>query len=216
MAAAYQGGGGDIEFVAMATSVMPRDAIGFTPTMPAGIAPGDLLFLVAGSDADRMTPPSTGWTERFDNDANNPRSIYYYRVATGTGDTPSLDNTGLGIRAAPIIIFSVRHANASPFPDALVSIDGASGRPDPNPIDVTYAGSMVLAIGYLDDDDAPMTAPPGYTLIASQVSGEGGTNGCTVVVAYRIVETSSVENPGAFVGSGNDSWWALTDAVRPA
>lgn len=93
---------------------------------------------------------------------------------------------------------------------------GGSGMPDPPPITPVTVGALVLAGGFLDDDDAAasVTAPAGYSdLIASETT-IGDPNGSTVMMASK-VWASGAEDPAAFGGTGDDSWRSFSSAFRP-
>ncbi|MDV2988578.1 MAG: hypothetical protein P3T54_00230 [Dehalogenimonas sp.] len=94
---------------------------------------------------------------------------------------------------------------------------GAGNMPNPPSVTVGYDNSLVVAVGFIDDDDvSDIGAPPGYTnLTAGWGPNNDGSAGCTVAMA-SFVQNTSTEDPGAFSGSGNDEWKAQTIAIRPS
>ena len=85
----------------------------------------------------------------------------------------------------------------------------------PNPASLTVsAGSTVVIVGFLDDDQVfPVTAPTGFTMIESRF--DNGGSGSTVMAAYASNVSAGTINPGAFGGSGSDANRAITLELKP-
>ena len=174
-----------------------------------GLLTGDLvLFFSASDDVDRNTP-STGWTAipglgtQPDNSAF-PESAAFYKIATGTSETASnLEDDGVHVMIA------FRGADPSDPFGSISNTTGTFSMPDPGSITVNNTGSMVLAVGLLDDDDvaSSVTAPTGYTLAVVE---DTDSRDCTVMTAYKSITSTGTENPGIFGGSGSDSYKAYT------
>lgn len=62
-----------------------------TPALPAGTVAGDLLIcLVATRPSSQVT--ADGWTNQLSNNGGHGRLDILYRIATGSGDAPTLEN----------------------------------------------------------------------------------------------------------------------------
>jgi len=179
-----------------------------TLTLPTGLQEGDIVVVGVGSDGATATLPS-GWTNiNNTTGASTEFTRTFYKVMGPTPDT-SVALSGFSTASAAFAI-GIRNgvANALIFDVST----GISGMPNPLELKDVTAGSIVLAIGYLDDDNiaSTVTAPAGYTLAQAIQSS---TTGQTVMVAWKIAATTGTEDPAAFGGTGSDDWVALTLAI---
>ena len=178
-----------------------------------GLQSGDLVLFYSASDSVNRNTPSSGWTAipglgtQPDND-NNPDSAAFYKFSTGTSVTAgNLDDDGVHVMIA------FRGVDSSnPFNVNSVETFGFFGMPNPTTI-TTTDGCMIVAVGLLDDDDvaSSVTAPSGYTLA---VVDDTSSSDCTVMTAYKTQTSAGSENPGAFGGSGSDTYKAQTNALQ--
>jgi hypothetical protein len=103
-----------------------------TPALPAGVLVGMLLLLEVETSANETVAVS-GWTQVSDspvNNANGTRLAVFYRYATGSGDDPTVPDSG-DHQSARVIVLNGTHAtvpidvSASSTGDtAAVSISG--------------------------------------------------------------------------------------------
>jgi hypothetical protein len=103
-----------------------------TPALPAGVLVGMLLLLEVETSANETVAVS-GWTQVPDspvNNANGTRLAVFYRYATGSGDDPTVPDSG-DHQSARVIVLNGTHAtvpidvSASSTGDtAAVSISG--------------------------------------------------------------------------------------------
>lgn len=169
--------------------------------IPAAAQPGDTVIIVVGSDGDLANVPA-GYSSTVGVSANTA----HVRVLTRTfvaGDTAP---TITGISTASVAT-TIVYRNLGTITNTNTNTSG-SGSPNPPPLTVT-AGSIVLAIGGLDDDNvaASVVAPSGYSLIAAVQSS---TPGFTLMTAVKPITSSGSEDPAAFSSDGNDSWVGAT------
>ena len=92
---------------------------------------------------------------------------------------------------------------------------GSGGPPNPPAVTTTINQSMVVAIGYLDDDSSAGTVgpPAGYTLGETADTGASNSS-ATIMTAYKKVADPGVEDPGAF-SSTNDAHKGLSLVLNP-
>lgn len=176
---------------------------------------GDVWILCIGSDGATPALPS-GFTNISNQSSGTEYTRTCYRIA-GASSWSSVWVSGLSTSSAAILI-CLRNVNTQNlFEVTPVVTTGLTGMPNPGAITSVAANSMVLAIGYLDDDNLSSVIPPsGFTIIRAQT---GSSVGQTVMAASRILETPQTIDPAAFGygGSpvGDDEWVALSLVFRP-
>ena len=180
-----------------------------------GLQSGDfVLFFSASDDQDQNNLLLAGWsaipglTTQPDND-EDPNSAAFYKFSTGTSVTAS----GLASNSVQVMI-AFRGVKDIPFDVNATESSATSGMPDPLSITPISDQCMSVIVGFLDDDviASSVTAPSGYTLAV--VEDASASTKCTVMTAYKNLEQASIENPGAFGGSGDDYNKAVTIALR--
>lgn len=84
----------------------------------------------------------------------------------------------------------------------------------PNPPSLTATGSMCVATGHLKGSEGgTWTAPSGYSLAGYQNhTYVAGAESSGTGIAYKKGRFTSID-PGAFGGSGDDTWFATTIAL---
>jgi hypothetical protein len=173
-----------------------------------------MVIIVGGSDGTVQNLP-TGYSNG-QNGANGVEYRWSYKFMGTTPDTTATGLAGTSIAMA----FAFRGVNQS-FPFDVntpnVATDGGSVTGMPNSPSITTYGnsSVVLSIGWLDDDvvAASVTAPTDFTLIRAAQYGSAGA-GATIMAAYIQQPTAGVRDPGAFGGTGSDAWVGATVALR--
>ena len=167
---------------------------------------GDIVVVASHSTNTAPNTP-TGFT---DIENSNLNTVFYQSSYKVMGVTPDTVISGLTANANMKHIAMVfRYVDTANVLDvAVVTTTNTSQTPDPGSITSTNR-SIILAIGYLDDDavTVDVTAPVGFTLCGvEQASG-------TIMAAYKIQDAAGTEDPGAFTG-GTDAWVANTIALR--
>jgi hypothetical protein len=177
-------------------------------TLPTGLQQNDLVVICSVADSNSQNLPS-GYTNGQNGSSNSTNYRWSYKFM---GSTPDTTATGLSSSSAHIA-FAFRGVNTStPLDVTTPSITtSTSGMPNPPSIQTVTDNAVIVACGFLDDDNvaSSVTAPSTYTLIlASQ-------NGATVMSAYKTKTPQGSDDPSAFGGSGTDSWVGATFALRP-
>ena len=180
-----------------------------------GLQSGDLVLFFSASDTQNQNTPNSGWIavngtgSQPDNDGG-PDSAAFYQFSTGTSVTAS----NLTSQSVHVMIAFRGVDTSSPFGGTSFT-DTSGGMPNPTQITVNNTGSMVLIVGLLDDDAvaSSVTAPAGYTLAVVE---DTTSSICTVMTAYKSLPGTGTEDPGAFGGSGSDSYKAYTLELKNA
>jgi hypothetical protein len=181
-----------------------------TMDAPNGLQEGDILFVASHSTSTAQNLP-TGFTNGQNGVTNTVQYRWSYKTVGPTPDTTiaGLSASGKHIAFAfrdidPVDIFDVT------TPDVA---SGTTGMPNSPAITTVENDTIVVSIGFLDDDSVQdtVTPPVGY-LLARAV--ENATDGGTLMVAYKNLDSSATEDPGAFGGDGTDDWVAATFALR--
>ena len=167
---------------------------------------GDIVVVASHSTNTAPNTP-TGFTN-IEN--SNQNTVFHQSSYKVMGVTPDTVVSGLTANANMKHIAMVfRYVDIANVLDvAVVTTTNTSLTPDPGSITSTNR-SIILAIGYLDDDavTVDVTAPVGFTLCGvEQASG-------TIMAAYKIQAAAGTEDPSAFTG-GTDAWVAHTIALR--
>ena len=180
----------------------------------SGLQPGDLVLLFGAEDDEELeTPTSESWTAipglttQPDND-RRPSSGAFYVFATGTSVTA---NNLLDSDEAVYVMIAFRNVDAAnPFDVNATEVSG-SGLPNPPSITPVTNNSMIVAVGFIDDDDVAntITPPTGYTTAVNMDSlggaNDAGASGATIMTAYKLLATAAAEDPGAFISSSNSA-----------
>ena len=188
-----------------------------TITMPDGVVENDTVWLSTAADqggaADQLQ--SAGWTTLINDTAGSSpgRLVAWKRMGAVPDTSVSLKTTG-GDRVTAGLI-QVWNGLGS-FIAASTPVNVVGGMPDAPSLNVTSQPARVFAIGIMDDDDAAsVTAPAGYSNVLASNTGLGSTtDGATVMIASKVVTVTGAEDPGAFGGTGDDGWYAITAAFN--
>jgi len=178
-------------------------------TTMASVESGDVVFHAHCHDINEVDYPLK-WVgiDRGTND--NPNyALSYYNVGNSSQSATT-------ISGAPNIQFAFSGVDPeclTPSSINFITSTGNFSMPNPGALTVS-AGSTVVIIGFLDDDQVfPVTAPTGFTMIESE--SDDGSTGATVMAAYQSNVSAGSINPGAFGGSGSDSYAAITLELKP-
>lgn len=186
----------------------PTSSTGTSITLPTGLQEGDLVVVCNFADATSQNLPS-GYTNGQNGFTNSVNYRWSYKFM---GSTPDTTATGLSSGSAHLA-FAFRGVDTTtPLDVTPPSVaTNISGMPNPPSITTVTDNSVLVAVGYLDDDSvaSSITAPSTYTLLnAAQSSG-------TIMAAYKTLATAGTDDAGGFGGTGTDSWVAAKFALRP-
>jgi hypothetical protein len=189
-------------------------------TLPGTPATGDIVIYAHSSD-QAVSPgvQTTGYTDLLtDHAATNPGHESGYKVMGGTPDTViTFNQANLGEFTTGVLQVWRGVDTGTPIDNTPTTASSGAGMPNPPSYTTITNGALVVAIGFLDDDNvaSSVTAPAGYgDLLAHDNTATGG-NATTMMASLEKV-TAGAEDPAAFGGSGTDAWRAVTFALRPA
>jgi hypothetical protein len=184
-----------------------------TLTLPAGLQQNDLVIVASYRD-DATAALATGYTNGQTGTSNSVNYRWAYKFMPATPDTTITGLSTTGIISIALVFRGVN--TTTPLDVAAPTVaTNTAGMPDSPSITPVTNNSMIVALGYLDDDIITATAPTNYTLGRTANYGSANAGG-TVMAAYRKLVTAAAENPGVFGGGGDDAWVASTIALRPA
>lgn len=188
------------------TNAFTSASTSHSPTMPVGIASGELLlalFHVSLGASETITTP-TGWTELFKlGEGAGDCFAGYYKTAAGS-DTITL--TVSASRESISHIYRINNANLTPE-----STESEAGI-DPPSITPSWGAKDNLIIAAANQKDDNLTQGGVPTNYYHQIEYEDVANTMEVFSCQRHVNGTS-EDPGAFSGSGDN---AVTIAIEPA
>jgi hypothetical protein len=176
-------------------------------TLPTGLLQNDMVIICSVADNSTQTLP-TGYTNGQNGSTNSTDYRWSYKFMGATPDTTA---TGLASNSSHIA-FAFRNVNTTtPFDVTTPTIStSTSGMPNPPSITTVTNNAVIVACGFLDDDElTAVTAPATYTLI--RFFADSGT----VMAAYKTKTPAGADDPAAFGGQGSDSWVGATFALRP-
>ena len=185
--------------------------------IPGSLVEGDLVIVAWANDVPQGATEgvlTTGYIAFGDYRANSgPSCAIAYKVMSETPDA-SVSVSAITTKSSGVVQVW-RGQNATVLDVAVASQTGNPGMPNPKPITPVTEGALMLAVGWLDDDDcADVTAPSGYSNLTFGNTGAGGDVGSTTMIASK-EWASGEEDPGAFGGTGDDAWNTAVIAIRP-
>lgn len=167
---------------------------------------GDIVIIASHSTNSTVNTP-TGYTDIANGVSNTVRYQASYKIMGATPDsTASGLTSGNNLKHVAMVF---RYIDPStPLDVTIVNTTASSGQVNPGSI-TSSNRSVILAIGYLDDDEvlSSTVAPSGFTLCGVE------ENSGTIMCAYKVQDSAGAEDPGTFTG-GDDAWVALTIALR--
>jgi len=188
---------------------------GGTVTIPGTPQENDIVLLsrVCDNALDAATISEVGYNEIAQDPANsNPgRSVAWKRM--GASPDSSITVGGEGTFAQSYICRLYRDVDTSTAVDNTPAhSSGASGTPDCASYTTITNGARRVLIGFLDDDSVTATeAPTGYGSLATS-----NNTGRSLMQAERDEATAGADDPGLWTTAGNDEWYAIHFAWRPA
>jgi hypothetical protein len=175
--------------------------------IPGTAQQDDIVIVAVGSDGSLPVTPA-GWTQLLSVSTSGTENVMVAYKVMGFSPDTSVSLSGLSTASVGMVTV-VRKGNVDRL--KLASSSGASGMPSAPQVTVDTSTSIILALGFLDDDNVStgLSAPSGYTLLAAQ---QASVVGQTVMAAYRVVD-SGTHTPGAFVGTGTDEWVGMSIVI---
>lgn len=181
---------------------------------PSGMQENDILIYYAGRDGASTLNVPTGFTSLVNAaSADMGCSVAWKRM----GATPDSTITGLtsaiGVSHTAV---AIRGASVGGTPISVTSSNATTGNPNPPAVTSTSNNSLILALGFLDDDVLTTVTPPtDFTLIMfHSVSESGAVSG--TMASYFVKGLAGSIDPSAYTTNGNDAWFAATLAIQPA
>lgn len=188
------------------------NATSHTVNLPASIAAGDLLLIIAEFLSNPGTVSVTGWTF-IQTDANGTAIFvsYLWKLATGSEGATATLTTSNSVHGN-YISYRISGWDGVTAPATGTATTGSSSNPDPPSLTPSWGAQDTLWIpveGHANTA-AITTAPTNYTnLITISV------NSSSVSSAQRQLNAAT-ENPGTFTSSGTpNTWVAQTIAIKP-
>ncbi len=191
-------------------------------TLPAGLAAGDLILLVAdiGSTAATLNALA-GWTELLDENLANGLKVLY-KVAAGGDSNPTFTSSAATRSAWVAYRISGAIDPATQAPEIGTTASGSSVNPNPPAVTPTGGAKDYLWIAFFgrggeeaDDDTWTTAAPASFGTLLQKACGTAGVNlGGMVASAHANINAAS-QDPGTFT-CATGAWRAQTIAVHPA
>lgn len=188
--------------------------------LPGTPQEGDIVIYAHSSDG--VVSPgvqTSGYTDLLtDHGDSTPGHESGYKMLGATPDTAVTFNQGSGNEYTAGVLQVWRGADpTTPIDNTPTSATGSSGMPNPPSYDTITDGALVIAIGFLDDDNiaSGSSAPSGYSNHLAN-DNSGNADNASTLIASMEKALAGTENPAAFGGSGSDDWAAVTFALRPA
>jgi hypothetical protein len=181
-----------------------------TMDAPNNLQEGDILFVASNSTGTAQNLP-TGFTNGQNGTTNTVNYRWSYKVM---GPTPDTTITGLSASGTHIA-FAFRNIDTTNIFDVTTPAvaTNTAGMPNSPSITTVNDDTIVVSIGFLDDDavQETVTPPLGYTLARVR---DNTVDLGTLMVAYKVLDAAGTEDPGVFGGDGTDAWVGATFALR--
>jgi hypothetical protein len=185
-----------------------------TMAMPEGVEVGDLIIGIHARDAAATHATPDGYDNISSSNSGTPTYNIVRKFMVGSVDANVPRPLASGTPPNVSIAAAFRNVHpTTPLDVAATVTDGGSGMPNPPAITPVTNRAMIVACAMLDDDDIDFTAPDGMQLVDTIKTNVGGVS---AGAAYLLQETAAEYDPAVFGGGGNDEWWAVTIALRPA
>lgn len=190
-------------------------------SLPGTPQQGDIVLLARACerqiDAATADVLTAGYTHLFATASSFPGAALHYKIMGVSPDSQvEIEQQFERIQAGLIQIW--RGVDSGTPIDATLQSASGSGTPDPPSYTSVTDGALVIAAGFLDNDDSAgsVAAPSGFGDLLAADTGQASTAvGATVMIASLEQETAGAIDPGAF-GVLFDGWHAVTFALRPA
>jgi hypothetical protein len=190
-------------------------------TLPAGVSAGDLIMVFHYSDANSTRTFPGPWVEikDFAHSSNNFSIGIAYLIATGGETSVTVTkNTQERFSAVAIRISAASWHGTTP-PEISTGVSAGSGTSvDPDAVTASWGSKTNLFIAAMAWDASAGTEtvssyPTNYS--SNNLVGPSILSASNGAIATREL-TAASDDPGAFVISVSDEWWAAALVVRPA
>jgi len=203
-------------------------------SIASGLQEGNFVFVMGANDSINFNTNNftAGWTvgpvAGLDNNSA-PDTFWAYRYL-GAGETSATFSSGQTKDDEPALLMVAFSGvdptepfgpgttdPVSPTTPIIVANAATTGSPNPPQVTTTVNECMILAIGFLDDDQSANTVSPpvGFALAAA---GDAGSNtqgdGAVVMAAYAKLTESGAIDPGSFTTTSDENK-AITIALHP-
>lgn len=212
-------GGGGVSRVATATGYLDSDTASQSVSIPGTLQEDDLVIFYACSDSPWSGSPfvTSGYTGIFEDwTGTGPAYGAAYKFMGASPDsTISVDGV-TGRRAAYVVEVWRGIDTTTPLDGVTPSYTTDS---DPASITTNTDGAVSIIAHFLDDDDMAGSgvAPSGWGGLVEADTEQASTSvGATTTVAYQIMGTAGVVDPGEITGIGTDGRRCRHFALRAA
>lgn len=215
--------GKNVEYISPPSFVVGTNynqSAGTTFAYPAGIQKDDFIIISQSVDTGPFTTAptdssSTAYTILLNGTSSDPDYLISYKFADGTESGINVTLQTLLSRGATVIQVFRNIDKSQPFDVTSTTASNSTGDPDAPSITTVTNNCMIVAIGFLDDDTGvTVTVPTGYSNLNYGESDAGDGGDSTTMMASKLLTTAGAENPGVFVTSADDTWRAVTVALR--
>lgn len=220
-----------ITFVSQATGTIATGSSNTNVSLPGSLQEDDLVIVgtvndgsVGNSDGAGGVNSTAGYTLIVASGASNPGCELQRKFMGATPDT-TVNIHESSVRPQAYIIQAFRGVDSTtPLDVVVTSASGSTGMPDCGSITPTNDDTLILAVGFLDDDGVSTSvgAPSGYsnlvTEMTSTIEVSSGSH-ASAMMCSKTLASAAAENPGIFTdssGLGDDQWHGYTVALRPA
>lgn len=212
--------------ISLVTSTSGATSISADTTFSlTGMQSGDVIFLVGCSDSgsasdmdNRASLITNGWTRENTQSYNSstPNLFVWYKVATGTSESVTIALNGSNAERFAVSMSAWRGVdNTQPVLDFSGVATTSGGTTITIPAFYIYSEGVALLIAGLDDDDSSVTTgPTGYTELADQSAGTGGSS-ATLGMFYKNVVGNTNEAQAEVTFGLNDSHEGWTYILNP-
>ena len=176
---------------------------------------GDIVLVFIASDAGStfgvLTLPDGYRTGRvaIDSSSATMNTFWGYKFMGPTPDTEVVFQATNYAETYAIAVFrGVEDIDTISIRPATRTTATSGSLTTPELVGTMPAGSLILQMGYLDDDNvaSSVSAPSGYTLTTATQSD---ATGATMMVAHKITSSAQTNEPAqTFTTSGSDLWYA--------
>jgi hypothetical protein len=185
-------------------------------SLPGGMQENDIVILLQASDSGTPAVPS-GYTSLFADTGGAPSCSISYKFMGPTPDTSVAISDWSAVNQECAIAYVMRGVNVGdPIDRVAASAADGTGDPDPPSISTVTAGAAVFACGFLDDDNATVSALSGYSNLAQVFTNAAAGATCTIMVSWKEIASPASEDPGTYSTTGDDAWVGVSFALKPA
>lgn len=193
-----------------------------TVALPGSVQENDLVLIAVVCDAridsgfGDAGVRTSGYVEEYQSATSLP-GAYLAIKRLGSSPEASVDIYQATGRDQAAVIQVWRGADQTTYLDTAIVSEAASGDTPRHPAITTATdGALLVAVAFLDDDDATVSAvPSGYSNLIEQNTGNvSSSEGATVAMSSKVIETAGVQVEAETSLSAGDSWDGIHVALR--